>query len=205
MKKGLSAYRSLFFILFAEISKMMNSNFFRPAACFLVYAFFLSLFTACNGNGESTEKLNQQPVEKIQKFGSGKISRRYFEVNGMKEGKMTDYYPEGQLKAEKFFKDNKQEGRTLIYYPSGKTKEVQYYEKGLKQGGDTVWYEDGKVEFTVQFNQDKKDGYLRKWLPDGKLTYEAKFENEVLVEVQGKSVHNSEVVPVTGDTLRKGQ
>lgn len=179
----------------------MNVRIFNLTKILCLSSLTMILVLACsNEKQESTGNIDQVPVEKVQNFGSGKVSRRYYELNGKKEGKMTDYYPEGEIKAEKVFKNDKQDGRTVLYYPSGKTKEVQYYEDGLRQGGDTVWYEDGKPEFTVEFNKGKKDGYLRKWLPDGTLTYEAKFDNETLVEVKGKPIHNSETIPIAGDT-----
>ena len=167
---------------------MISQKFNATVSCIKAICFAcitMVLWIACDKK--------QEPVEKLQNYETGEISRRYYEINGKKEGKMTDYYPDGLLKAERIFKDNKQVGRTVIYFPSGKIKEVQYYEEGLKQGGDTLWYEDGKLQFSLQFNKDKKDGYLRKWAPDGSLTYEAKFENETLVEVKGQKIHTDSI------------
>jgi antitoxin component YwqK of YwqJK toxin-antitoxin module len=175
----------------------MVCNVFNAIKTLFFVGSTMMLAMACNEKPE-------QPVEKLQYFDTGKVSRRYFEINGKKEGKMTDYYPEGELKAEKTFKDGKQEGRTLVYYPSGKTKEVQYYEEGLKQGSDTVWYEDGKPRFVAEFNNGKKDGYMRTWAPDGSLTYEAKYENETLVEVKGKPIQHSDRNATPADTSRNG-
>ena len=165
----------------------------RKLICFS--CFTILFWAACS------EK--EERVEKIQHYGTGEVSRRYYEINGKKAGKMTDYYPDGLLKSESSFENGKQVGRTVIYFPSGKIKEVQYYEEGLKQGGDTIWYEDGKPQFVVQFNKGKKDGYLRKWAPDGSLTYEAKFENETLVEVKGKPIHHSDTQLPPADTTEQ--
>lgn len=203
MKKRLLQTSSLFFILFLKnFDNMMLKNF--DATVSWKKILYFGCFAVLVWTGCKEETKADKPVEKIQNFGSGKISRRYFEVKGKKEGKMTDYYPEGELKAEKMFKNDRQVGRTVLYYPSGKTKEVQYYEDGLRQGGDTVFYEDGKPEFIVEFNKGKKNGYLRKWAPDGTMTYEAKFENETLVEVKGKPIHNSATVPSPIDAGHNG-
>lgn len=129
-----------------------------------------------------------QPVGKVEKYGTGAVSRRYQEIGGKKQGLMTDYYPDGRLKAERWFEDDKQSGRTVLYHPGGQIREVQYYENGLKEGGDTLFYEDGRVQFVVHYHQEKKNGYLRKWSPTGDLIFEARYEMDSLVEVKGKSV-----------------
>ena len=138
--------------------------------------------------GKTPEPQSSRLEEKLEKFGSGKVSRRYQEVGGKKQGLMTDYYPDGRLKAERWFKDDKQTGRTVLYHPGGQIREVQYYENGLKEGGDTLFYEDGRVQFVVNYHQEKKNGYLRKWSPTGDLIFEARYEMDTLVEVKGKAI-----------------
>lgn len=130
-------------------------------------------------------------VEKVQYYGTGEVSRRFTEINGKKEGKMLDYYPDGRLKGERFFKNDQQVGRTVLYYPGGKIKETQHYANGLKQGGDTVWYENGQAQFALSYHEGKKHGYLRKWTPEGVLAFEAKYQLDTLVEVKGENVRNA--------------
>jgi antitoxin component YwqK of YwqJK toxin-antitoxin module len=129
--------------------------------------------------------------ERVERFETGAVSRRTPLLNGKKEGKMTDYYPDGKLMAERQFANDKQVGRTVIYYPNGLLKEVQHYTDGLKQGGDTIWYENGQVQFLTTLEQNQKHGYLRKWSPEGKLIYEAKYDHDTLVEVMGKPLDRS--------------
>jgi antitoxin component YwqK of YwqJK toxin-antitoxin module len=52
---------------------------------------------------------------------------------------MTDYYPSGALKGERYFVNDKQEGKTTLFYENGEIKEVQYYKEGLRNGGDTLF------------------------------------------------------------------
>lgn len=137
-----------------------------------------------------------QIVEKTEQYGTGALSRRYQEIDGKKQGLMTDYYPDGRLKAERWFEDDKQAGRTVLYYPDGAIKEVQYYQDGKKEGGDTVFYENGRVQFVVHFHEEKKNGYLRKWSPEGDLVFEAKYAMDSLVEVKGQAIQP--------DTARNG-
>ena len=130
-----------------------------------------------------------KPVEKLQHFTSGEVSRRHYEVNGKKEGMMVDYYPGGKVHSERMFVNDKQTGRMLFYYPSGKMKEVQYFDKnGLKTSADSIFYEGGQLQMLMNFKEGKKDGYLRKYNEDGSLVFEAKYAMDTLVEVKGQSI-----------------
>ncbi len=151
----------------------------------------LSLFSFCSLISCKNEQ--KPPVENTtqeikENYGTGETSRIYTRVNGKIEGKMTDYYPDGSIKGERFFVNDKQDGKTTVYYESGALKEVQYYSNGLKNGGDTIFYEDGKLQYVSEFKDEKKNGYLRKWGVDGQLIYEAKFAMDSLIEVGGKSL-----------------
>lgn len=144
-----------------------------------VFAYcFLLLFLACTKN----------PSERIERYGTGAVSRRIPFKDGKKEGIMTDYYADGKLMGEKPFRNDLQHGRTVLYYPSGKIKEVQYYENGLKERGDTLFYEDGRIEFITTFEQNKKHGYLRKWSPEGQLVFESRYAHDTLIEVKGEAI-----------------
>jgi antitoxin component YwqK of YwqJK toxin-antitoxin module len=150
-------------------------------------SFSLLFFFSCNG-----EPANRVE-ERIERFDNGSISRTVSIVNGKKEGKMTDFYPDGKLMAERWFRQGKQEGRTVIFYPFGAIKEVQYFKDGAQQGGDTLWYESGKIQFTVFFNQNKKDGYLRKWSPEGTIIFESRYAMDTLMEVKGEAISRQSI------------
>lgn len=145
------------------------------------------LVASCQNEPQpSSEPATSQ--ERIENYANGKPSRKFKRVNGKIEGLMVDYYPDGQIKAERYFVNDLQVGKTTLYYPDGKIKEVQYFENGLKNGGDTVFYPSGQVEFCVTLKDDKKNGYLRKWSHTNELIYEAKFVMDTLVEVKGVPV-----------------
>jgi len=155
----------------------------------------LASLTAC----ETPQTDNYERIERLE---SGAIARRVQIVNGKKEGKMTDYYPDGKLMAERWFKNGMQEGKAVVYYPGGQVKEVQFYKGGMQFGGDTIWYENGKIQFAVTLENDKKNGYLRKWSTDGALVFECRYANDTLVEVKGKPIsHESLQERYSGDTL----
>ena len=162
--------------------------------CFLLFVFLVS--------GNACETPEPQNYERIERLETGAIARRVQIVNGKKEGKMTDYYPDGQLMAERWFKNGVQDGRSVIYFSSGKIKEVQHYAQGQQHGGDTIWYENGQAQFTVFFQNNKKNGYLHKWSPEGELIFESRYVNDTLVEVKGERISREALQErYSGDTL----
>lgn len=154
----------------------------------ILASLLITYFIACK-HPESTNQAQAPNAEEIiENYGDGTKSRSFTRVNGQIEGKMTDFYIDGKIKAERHFKDGVQIGKTTLYFPSGAIKEVQYYENGLKNGGDTVFYENGQPEFALEYKDEKRNGFLRKWTDEGVLVYEARFEMDSLVEVKGEKL-----------------
>lgn len=143
-----------------------------------------------------------QPESKeiVQHYGTGQISRRHTEIDGKKEGPMTEYYPDGKVKGVRLFEHDLQVGKTIYYYPGGAVKEVQYYDLGKINGGDTVFYENGRPEFVRTFDHGKLHGDLRKWAEDGSIIYEARYDQDKLAEVKGQEVR-PDSMPHLPDTL----
>jgi antitoxin component YwqK of YwqJK toxin-antitoxin module len=150
------------------------------------------LLSGCSAD-HSKNKAQDKVNEVIENYGTGETSRTFTRINGKIEGLMTDYYPSGALKGERYFKDNKQVGKTVIYFESGAIKEVQYYENGLRNGGDTIFFESGLIQYISEFKDEKKNGYLKIFDITGNMTYEAKFAMDTLIEVGGKSVRNQKI------------
>ncbi|MFZ1750114.1 MAG: hypothetical protein WAU01_07985 [Saprospiraceae bacterium] len=154
---------------------------------FLLFCIYLSC------NNKSSNQSESDLVEIKENYGTGELSRFYTRLNGKIEGKMTDYYPSGAVKGERYFSDDKQDGKTTLYYENGQIKEVQYYINGLRNGGDTIFYEGGHLKYVSEFRDEKQNGYLRKWDEDGSLVYEAKFNMDTLVEVEGKPIKTTQI------------
>lgn len=154
--------------------------------------FHLALLMACTTlsllGWQACQSGATSPQEIRETFGNGALSRTYQVVNGKKEGKMTDYYPSGELKGERWFKNDLQTGRTVLYYKSGHIMEAQHYLDGVKEGGDSIWYENGQLKFTVVFKNGKKEGRLNKWSETGEIVVDVRYEGDSLVEVRGKAV-----------------
>jgi antitoxin component YwqK of YwqJK toxin-antitoxin module len=135
-----------------------------------------------------------KPTEKFLYYTSGEVSRKHIEIDGKKEGKMTEYYKDGTVKSERMFENDVEVGTSVFFYPNGAVKERIYLVGGKLNGGDTIFYEDGKPQFMRNWNHGILDGYIRKWDTIGNVTYEARYANDKLVEVKGQSVHPDSLI-----------
>lgn len=151
----------------------------------LIVAVLAAVLSNCN---QCDKSVSTGTYERVERYETGQVSRKFRLVNGMKEGLMTDYYNDGKLMAERQFQHDKQHGKTLVYYPNGAIKEVQYYDRGIRYGGDTLFYENGSIQFVTTFLEGKKNGYMRKWDTLGNLIYEARYKHDTVVEIMGKAV-----------------
>lgn len=140
----------------------------------------ISLFMCC--------KSSTREVEVVQYYPSGEVLRTHTEVNGLKEGKMTEFNKDGSLRYERYFEKDLQVGRSVYYLDGNTIKEVQHHVAGQKQGIDSLFYPDGSLQSTREYAQGKLNGYLRKWDAAGTLIYEARFSNDSLVEVKGELI-----------------
>jgi Tol biopolymer transport system component len=136
-------------------------------------------FFACQQNKKET------PQKQYIYFENGAIRREFQVIDGKREGLMTDFYPDGKKKAERYLVHDIQVGKTTIFQENGvQIREVQYYdEKGNRIKGDTLWYTNGNIEFVAQFANDKKNGILSKFDTLGQLIYSADFQQDSLIKV----------------------
>ena len=68
----------------------------------------LIFFAACS------ESMNT-PQKRYLYFENGKIRREYAVINDKKEGMMTDFYPDGKKKSDRFFKNDFQIDKILFF------------------------------------------------------------------------------------------
>ncbi len=129
-------------------------------------------------------ELTSTPQKHYLYFENGKIRREYIVIKDKKEGMMTDFYPDGKKKSDRFFKNDTQIGQTTIYHLNGQIKEVQYYDNiGQREKGDTLWYENGNIEYIAQFSNNMKNGLMAKFDSNQHPIYKAIFKNDSLVKV----------------------
>ncbi|MCC7506168.1 MAG: hypothetical protein IT259_12745 [Saprospiraceae bacterium] len=177
---------------------MRLQQFYQFSISILVLLSLGFITTGCNSDMPAK---NVTPLEKIDYFDTKAIKRKYYVVDGRKEGKMIEYYPDGKVRAERNFKNDLEEGRTVYYFPSGNIREVQHFMAGEKNLGDTLWYDSGEIQFTADFKNSRKTGFFRKWSKEGEIVIEAEYFQDSLVKVHKGLFHKGEAMEV--DTVKK--
>ena len=61
----------------------------------------------------------------------GRVDLEYEVVNGVKQGKEIEYYPNGTIQSVSHYVDNVLEGELINYYESGAIEEKALFEKGV--------------------------------------------------------------------------
>ncbi len=142
---------------------------------------FFLFFFYCLACQEKSKSLKKEYIY----YENGVVRREFQTINGIREGIMTDFFPDGKKKAIRYLVHDIQVGKTIIFHANGmKIKEVQYYDsKGQRERGDTLWYENGNIEFTADFANGKKNGIMSRYDTTGVLLYRASFKNDSLLEV----------------------
>lgn len=92
-------------------------------------------------------------------------------INGKLNGVATNYYPNGKIEQEAYFKDNIQEGPTKIYYKSGKLKQENNYKNGKANGLGISYYENGKIKGKTPLKNGKENGTAYFYFKNGKTEW----------------------------------
>lgn len=133
-----------------------------------------------------------------------KTNQGSFTKEGLRNGKSTYYYSNGEVSAIAQYKDGNMQGEKLLYYLGGAVQEklnyvddkedgslVSYYKNGkLKyegvyaggdmQGDHKAYNELGNIISAKYYLNDAQNGYTTYYHPNGKVDYEQFFSNEWL-------------------------
>lgn len=86
------------------------------------------------------------------------ISEGIVQLNGNREGKWIDYYPEGNKRAEGYYNNGKKTGKWKFYFPNGRIKQTGSYTNGKLSGSWKWYYTNGNL---------RKEEFYIYGLPDG--------------------------------------
>ena len=115
--------------------------------------------------------------------------------DGLAEGKVILYYPNGQINSESEYKNGKCLSSEKTYYENGKLqseKDCQngeytgflrnYYENGqndLAEGLSKLYDEDGKLRAESEYKNGKKNGVSKIYYDNGQLLLKFTFKNNI--------------------------
>ncbi len=90
----------------------------------------------------------------------------------------TEYYPNGAIKSETYFKGGKENGPTYMYHKNTPQLMMSYnMQDGKKEGAFEKYYFDGKIEYRATYKNDLLEGKELMYDRDGGVVYEANYKN----------------------------
>lgn len=105
--------------------------------------------------------------------GSVRIREPY--SNGLLEGTMQSYYPDGAVSEEVEWKQNKKDGDWKQYYKNGTQRLSGHYENGMLQGAYEVFYSDGTIEIRGNYVDNRSHGTWHFYHESGKEVYSLEY------------------------------
>ena len=100
-------------------------------------------------------------------------------VNGVLDGKYTEWYENGQKREEgtHHYHNNKRNGLTNKWYDNGQIEYQGEYYRGAMHGEWSFWHNNGNLKEQYNYKNGKKDGSFKKWHKNGIKEYEGKYTN----------------------------
>jgi antitoxin component YwqK of YwqJK toxin-antitoxin module len=104
---------------------------------------------------------------------------RYQMLEGLPEGRWTNFYPNGQLWFVQNYTKGKLNGTYEAYYINGQKRYQMEFSHGLSHGAFQEWYPNGQLKTEGVFDRGMLTGNWRSWTENGTLiTEESWAENQ---------------------------
>jgi hypothetical protein len=112
-----------------------------------------SLITSCSPIKDKTEKIKEYTIETkdYKLFG--------FTINGVLDGPVSEYYPDGKLRALWIAKKGEIHGKTVDYYPNGQLRLFQSFQNGKRNGYKYFFKRNGLLVYKILFINDVETGH----------------------------------------------
>ena len=123
---------------------------------------------------------NDKPYTGIYKefYEGGTVRTEMVLKEGMKDGYIRIYFPDGKLHEIRSYKHNKMDGKWETRNRKGiKTAEAHYL-KGFKDGKWLIWDDKGVLRYDMTYRNGKKTGVWKIYDANGKLVSEKNFDNQ---------------------------
>lgn len=87
--------------------------------------------------------------------------------DGKRHGPYTDWYTNGQMKAQAIFKDGQRHGLLVRWNADGNKEAEEHYLDGKMHGLERGWHGDGKPSFEGAWVDGRRQGPWKKWDKNG--------------------------------------
>ncbi|MCI0382332.1 MAG: hypothetical protein L0207_04700 [Chlamydiae bacterium] len=111
-------------------------------------------------------------------FSNGKIEKITRYKEGLLEGEMKLFFPEGEIKMVSHFKNGKPHGSTISYHKDGKKAEEMQYEEDKLVGEFIRYYPETEAKAAaIPYHQGVVHGIAMEWHPNGMLKSSRQFSD----------------------------
>jgi hypothetical protein len=87
------------------------------------------------------------------------------------------FFSKNTLTFEATFKNGVRNGLMKTYYPDGKLRQTFWYENGMREDTAIWFYEDGKIFRKTAFRRDSMNGFQIQYYKSGKVKAKLEYEN----------------------------
>lgn len=94
------------------------------------------------------------------------------------DGIVKEYYKNGALLADYYYKGSKLEGTSKGYFQDGTLRGEWNYKNGKLDGTLKNYYPNGKIQVEIEYKNDKRDGVTKTYNENGNLTYEFSYKDD---------------------------
>ena len=126
-------------------------------------------------------------------YGNGKLKSEYYYKDGKLDGKIKHYYESGLIREERNYENGKLDGRCRVYYTTGSLGGEWYNKKGKREGMTKLYWENGNIKAERSFKSGKQDGISKKYYNNGNLRYKETYKNGELINLK-KYAENGRII-----------
>ncbi len=116
-------------------------------------------------------------------FKQGLLASRIEFQQGVQQGIVKEYSPDGSLTCSYHVLDGKKHGEEWEYYPSSTTPKLNlHWHEDQIEGQVKTWYENGILESQREIHQQKKQGLCFGWYKNGDIMLAEEYANDLLIK-----------------------
>lgn len=124
---------------------------------------------------------------KLAQFKDEKLQALISYANGIPEGEVQLFFPNGDLHISYMIKEGKKDGEEWEYYLRQDSKALRpklclHWHDDRIEGQVKTWYSNGQMESQREINSNKKQGVSFAWYKNGDLMLVEEYENDLLIK-----------------------
>tara|TARA_B100000609_G_C17075790_1_gene361514 strand:- start:194 stop:778 length:585 start_codon:yes stop_codon:yes gene_type:complete len=101
-------------------------------------------------------------------------------------GTKSEFYPDGQKRAEMYYKNGRRFGISNAWHENGQKWARVDFKNGIQEGRSIVWYESGLVKkMDMYFEKGEPNGEAKYWYDNDQLLYDAVYDNGIPERMKG--------------------